>query len=330
MNWTGSEISSQSGRTAVVTGTGGLGFEVALALARAGANVIIAGRSPSKGATAISQIRQNAPGANAVFKLLDLASLESIEAFGGQLRHTLGSLDLLINNAAVMAPPKRQLTSDGFELQFGTNYLGHFALTAQLLPLLRAAKKPKVVSVSSIAARGGAIHFEDLQSERSYKPMDAYSQSKLACLMFALELQRRSDIGSLGIQSIAAHPGISRTELLPNGAGARSFQGLVRRYMWFLFQPAPQGALPTLFAATAPQAQGGAYYGPHRLGETRGYPTVAKIPPQALDSRAASRLWVESQQLTRSVIPSGETQDQSAPAIREVSTSTNMQPISAR
>ncbi|SDA75654.1 NADP-dependent 3-hydroxy acid dehydrogenase YdfG [Pseudomonas sp. NFACC15-1] len=300
-HWTVSDIPSQRGRTAVVTGTGGLGLQDALALARAGANVIIAGRNPSKGAAAVDQIRQRVPGANVTFGALDLASLESIESFGERLRSSRDSLDLLINNAAVMAPPKRQVTCDGFELQFGTNYLGHFALTAQLLPLLRKGNKPRVVSLSSVAARSGTINFDDLQAQRSYKPMPVYSQSKLACLMFALELQRRSDAADWGIQSIAAHPGISRTDLLPNGAGARSIPGMARRYMWFLFQPAAQGALPTLFAATSPQAQGGAYYGPDRLGETRGYPAIAKVPAQALDTSVAARLWIESQGLTGAV-----------------------------
>ncbi|GLZ23308.1 dehydrogenase [Burkholderia plantarii] len=235
------------------------------------------------------------------FGTLDLASLESIKAFGESLRSSRDSLDLLINNAAVMTPPKRQVTSDGFELQFGTNYLGHFALTAQLLPLLRKGNKPRVVSLSSVAARSGTINFDDLQAQRSYRPMPAYCQSKLACLMFALELQRRSDAAGWGIQSIGAHPGISRTDLLPNGAGAWSAPGLARRYMWFLFQPAAQGALPTIFAATSPQAQGGVYYGPDKLGETRGYPAVAKIPPQALDTSVAARLWIESEGLTEAV-----------------------------
>lgn len=297
-HWTDSDIPSQHGRTAVVTGTGGLGFQDALALARAGANVILAGRSPAKGAAAVNQICRSIPGAKVTFGPLDLASLNSIEAFGKDLRRSHDCLDLLINNAAVMTPPTRQITSDGFELQFGTNYLGHFALTAQLLPLLRNADQPRVVSLSSVAARNGEIQFDNLQSELSYKPMVAYSQSKLACLMFALELQRRSDAAGWGIRSIAAHPGISRTDLIPNGAGENSVAGVARRVLWFLFQPAAQGALPTLFAATSSQARGGAYYGPNKLGETRGYPAVAKVPSQALDRDSAGRLWIESQRLT--------------------------------
>lgn len=304
--WTVSDIPSQRGRAAVVTGTGGLGFQDALALARAGADVIIAGRNPLKGAAAVDRIRQSVPGANVAFELLDLASLDSIKSFAGKLRRSRDSLDLLINNAAVMTPPKRLATTDGFELQFGTNYLGHFALTGQLLPLLRKGDKPRVVTLSSVAARSAAIDFDDLQARRSYKPMPAYGQSKLACLMFALELQRRSDIAGWGIQSIAAHPGISRTDLLPNGAGTWSAPGIVRRYLWFLFQPAAQGALPTLFAATSPQARAGAYYGPNKLSETRGYPVPAMIPPQALDTASATRLWDESERLTGTVYPTSE------------------------
>lgn len=302
-HWTASDIPSQRGRTAVVTGTGGLGFQDALALARAGANVVIAGRNPSKGAAAVDLIRQSVPDAKVVFGALDLASLDSIEAFAERLRSSHERLDLLINNAAVMAPPKRLATADGFEMQFGTNYLGHFALTARLLPLLRQGNRARVVSLSSVAARSGAINFDDLQARHGYRPMPVYGQSKLACLMFALELQRRSDAGGWGIQSIPAHPGVSRTDLLPNGAGAWSAAGIARRYMWFLFQPAAQGALPTLFAATSPQARGGAYYGPDRLGETRGYPVLARIPPQALDKNVAAKLWLESEALTGAVFP---------------------------
>ena len=298
MHWTVSDIPPQYGRTAVVTGTGGLGFQDALALAKVGADVIIAGRDASKGAAAVDQIRHQVPFARVTFEVLDLAALSSIKAFCHRLQDSRDSLDLLVNNAAVMAPPKRRVTSDGFELQFGTNYLGHFALTGLLLPLLRQGNNPRVVTLSSVAARSGAIHFDDLQSEHRYQPMVAYGQSKLACLMFAFELQRLSTAAGWGIRSMAAHPGISRTDLLPNGAGARSAAAMARRYLWFLFQPADQGALPTLFAATSPQAQGGHYYGPHKISETRGYPTLARIPPQALEAADAANLWRLSEGLT--------------------------------
>lgn len=297
-HWTASSIPSQRGRTAVVTGTGGIGLQTALELARAGARVIVAGRNPQKGAAAVAAIRHDQADADVRFEALDLASLRSVQAFAERLRSGLERIDLLVNNAAVMMPPTRRLTQDDFELQFGTNHLGHFALTAHLLPLLRAGRSPRVVSVSSVAARAGRLRFDDLQSGLAYRPMDAYGQSKLACLMFALELQRRSDAAGWGLRSVAAHPGIARTDLLPNGAGPGSPQALVRKFLWFLFQPVAQGALPTLFAATAPEAQGGRYYGPDRLSETRGHPTLARVPLQANDVAAARRLWEESARLT--------------------------------
>lgn len=297
-SWTTKNIPPQGGRCALVTGTGGLGFEDALALARAGADVIIAGRHPAKGADAVARIRHAAPAANIRFETLDLASLRSVADFATRLRGQRDSLDLLINNAGVMTPPTRRATADGFELQLGTNYLGHFALTAHLMPMLRGALKPRVVTVSSVAARGGRIDFDDLNAERGYRPMPAYSQSKLACLMFALELQRRGDAGGWGVDSIAAHPGIARTELLFNAPGRESAAARARSLLWFLFQPVAQGALPTLYAATSPKARGGGYYGPNGLGETRGYPAPARFPAQALDTAAAARLWAVSERMT--------------------------------
>ncbi|MFC3831358.1 MULTISPECIES: SDR family oxidoreductase [Deinococcus] len=302
-NWTQTDIPPQHGRTAVITGTGGLGYEDALALARAGAQVILAGRSPQKGAESVARIRAELPTASIRFEALDLASLASVAAFAERLGREQDSLDLLINNAAVMTPPKREETSDGFELQLGTNYLGHFALTARLLPLLRRAPHGRVVSLSSVASRAGRLDFDDLQARRTYQPMAAYSQSKLACLMFAFELQRRSETGRWGVDSVAAHPGISRTDLLHNAPGRRSAAGLARSVLWFLFQPAAQGAVPTLYAATAPAARPGHYYGPNRLGETRGHPAEARIPPQATDRSAAERLWRVSEELTGVAFP---------------------------
>ncbi len=298
VRWTASDIPPQSGRSAVVTGTGGLGYEDALALARAGAEVIIAGRNPAKGAEAVARIQGEVASANVRFERLDLASLQSVAKFAGRLRDERDSLDLLINNAGIMIPPARQETEDGFELQFGTNYLGHFALTAHLLPLLRKGRSARVVTVSSIAARNGAIDFGDLQALQSYRPMPVYSQSKLACLIFALELDRRSLAGDLGVASIAAHPGISRTQLLHNAPGKGSLVSVTRSLLSFLFQPVAQGALPTLFAATSCQAEGGGYYGPDRLNETRGFPAAAKVPAQATDRAAAARLWQVSEELT--------------------------------
>lgn len=297
-HWTSSNIPPQNGRTAVVTGTGGLGYEDALALARAGGDVILAGRDARKGADAVDRIRGKVTAARIRFERLDLADLSSVAAFGERLAKHEDSLDLLINNAGVMVPPQRQVTADGFELQFGTNYLGHFALTAHLLPLLRKGRDARVISLSSMAAPRGAIKFADLNAAQSYEAMPAYSQSKLACLMFAFELQRRSDAGGWGIASIAAHPGISRTDLLHDGPERWSAHGLARTLLPFLFQPAAQGALPTLFAATSHYAKGGGYYGPGKMGEMRGPPTAANIPPQALDEDVASRLWDVSEALT--------------------------------
>jgi len=302
--WTSADIPPQNGRTALITGTGGLGFETALALAQAGANIVIAGRSPIKGAAAVAEIERRVPHASVSFELLNLASLGSVERCADRLKQSLDAIDLLINNAAVMTPPQRRVTADGFELQFGTNHLGHFALTAHLLPLLINSGQARVVSLCSVAARDAAIRFDDLQFQRDYQPMAAYGQSKLACLMFALEMQRLSDELGWGLMSVAAHPGISRTELLVNGAGRWSVPGMVRRFAWFLFQPAAQGALPTLYAATAPEASGGGYYGPDRLAETRGHPAPAKTPAAALDAAARRRLWAESEWTTGACFPS--------------------------
>ncbi len=297
-NWTTADIPSQKGRSVVITGTGGIGYETALALTGSGAEVIMAGRNREKGDEAIKKIKQLVPDGNIRFEILDLADLVSIGAFSERLRAQRTNLDILINNAAVMNPPQRKITKDGFELQMGTNYLGHFALTAQLLPLLKKGIKPRVVTLSSLAHLQGVINFDDLQSEDNYKPMVSYSQSKLACLMFAFELQRRSDVYNWGISSMGAHPGISRTELIPNGAGKNSPATIVRRLLPILFQPAAHGAWPSLYAATAKEAKGGTYYGPSRMNEMRGYPTVAKIATQAKDVEAASKLWEVSEKLT--------------------------------
>lgn len=295
--WTTSDIPIQRGRTAVITGPGGLGFEDALALARAGASVILAGRHVGKGDAAVTAIREAVPSADVRFELIDLASLASVGAFADRLNGQLDSLDLLINNAGVMAPPKRETTADGFELQLGANHLGHFALTAGLLPLLMKGEDARMISLSSVAARQGAINFDDLNAERDYRPMSVYAQSKLACLMFALEFQRRSEAAGWGVSGIAAHPGVSRTQLLYNTPGGHPMRRL-RGALWFLFQPVAQGALPTLYAATAREAVGGGYYGPDRMGETRGHPAVARIPPAALDQGGAARLWDVSEDLT--------------------------------
>lgn len=299
-NWTASDIPQKKDSLAVITGsTEGVGYQDALALSAAGWNVIMMGRNAQKGAESIARIHQINPKAKVRFEKIDLADLSSIKAFALRMASKGQAIDLLINNAGVMTPPKRLVTTDGFELQFGTNHIGHFALMAQLLPLLRKSPDARVVSVSSVANRAGQINFDDLQSESSYTPMKAYGQAKLANLMFALELQRQSEKHGWGIKSIAAHPGVSRTNLLITGAGRWSFAGIMRTFFPFLFQPPAQGALPTLYAATSPDAKGGSYYGPNKMGETRGFPSIAKIPAQATDLTVSLKLWEVSQQLAK-------------------------------
>jgi NAD(P)-dependent dehydrogenase (short-subunit alcohol dehydrogenase family) len=295
--WTTANIPSLTGKTAIITGVGGLGFEDALALSRAGSKVIIAGRDATKGQAAVDAISNKVADADIQFELIDLADLASVAAFSKRMTNNFEQIDILINNAGVMTPPKRLETKDGFELQFGTNYLSHFALTAHLLPLIKKARG-RVVSLSSVAARKGMINFDDLQATHEYKPMPVYAQSKLACLMFAFELQKQSDKNNWGITSIAAHPGVSRTQLLAGKSDGRGFYGLARKYAWFMFQPVAQGALTTLFAATSPEAKPGKYYGPDALNETRGYPTEAYIPKNALDSGDSMRLWEISEKLS--------------------------------
>jgi NAD(P)-dependent dehydrogenase (short-subunit alcohol dehydrogenase family) len=299
-DWTTADIPPLAGKTAVITGaTGGLGYETALALAGAGAVVVLTGRNDVKGRNAVQRIRDRFPGAKVSYETLDLANLASVADFAKRFAAAHASLDLLINNAGVMGLPQRQATADGFEMQFGTNYLGHYALTAHLLPLLRRGHQPRVVNLSSIAHRSGAINFDDLQSARSYAPWKAYQQSKLAMLMFALELQRRSDAAGWGLMSNAAHPGYARTDLIANGPGAKALLWQMSKFLQpFFSQSAAEGALPTLFAATSPQAQPAGYYGPNWFYELKGPPVPAKIMPQAKDLVAAARLWDVSAALT--------------------------------
>lgn len=299
--WTAKDVPPQTGRFAVVTGTGGLGYEVALVLAEHGAEVVLAGRNEAKGREAIRRTFALAPGARVRFELLDLADLASVGAFSNRLLAEDRPVNLLVNNAGVMTPPTRRTTADGFELQFGTNYLGHFALTAQLLPLLQRGHAPRVVEVSSGAHRlGGAIHFDDLQWERSYKPWAAYAQSKLAILMFALELQRRSDAAGWGLMSNAAHPGYARTELIANGPGLDALPTKINNLVVrpFFSQSAADGALPVLFAATSPEAEAGGYYGPNGPFELIGSPGPAVIGAHAKDLAVARKLWELSEDLT--------------------------------
>jgi NAD(P)-dependent dehydrogenase (short-subunit alcohol dehydrogenase family) len=299
--WTPRDIPNQAGKLAIVTGaTGGLGLETALGLAAAGAEVIIAGRNPAKGRAAEALIRQCHRDANVRFEVIDLASLASVADFANRMLAADRPIDILINNAGVMAPRTRQVTADGFEMQFGTNYLSHFALTGRLLPLLKAAKA-RVVELSSIAHRSGKIRLDDLNYKQGYKPFPVYGQSKLAMLMFAIELDRRSKEKGWALTSVAAHPGLARTDLVANGPaiGANGLMtsgiNLVVRLMG---HSAAAGALPTLMAATKPGVLGGQYFGPRGWMELKGPPGPGKIAPQASDSTLAAKLWAASERLT--------------------------------
>jgi NAD(P)-dependent dehydrogenase (short-subunit alcohol dehydrogenase family) len=302
-----------SGRLAVVTGSNsGLGLGLTTRLSAAGADVIMAIRNRSKGEAAIEQIRATVPNAKLTIKQLDLSSLASVEALGEELNAEGRPIDILINNAGIMQPPNRETTADGFELQVGGNHLGHFALTGHLLPLLRAASNPRVTSLSSLAARMGGINFDDLQWEQRYNPTRAYSQSKSANLMFAIELDRRSERAGWGIVSNAAHPGFSKTNLQLSGPsqGKESptllerFYRLSRQVTPFMWQEVDEGILPALYAATSPDAHGGAFYGPRGFYELAGGGvTDAKVPVRARSEADARRLWEVSEQLTGVTYP---------------------------
>jgi NAD(P)-dependent dehydrogenase (short-subunit alcohol dehydrogenase family) len=299
-DWTAKDIPDLTGLYAVVTGTGGLGYETALELVRHGAEVVLAGRNPAKGAQSLAKIRAAVPGAKIVFEAVDLADLKSVAAFAARMNTAGRPIDRLVNNAGVMQFRQRRLTVDGFEMQFATNHLGHFALTAQLLPLLRAAKAPRVTTVSSHLHYVGRMRFGDLQAVRRYNPTGAYGQSKLANLLFMRELQRRSDAAGWRLMSNAAHPGGAATELIPNGPGRqRGLLGWIEPYAnRLLLQPAADGAWPQLFAATSPNAKGGTYYGPSRWLGLWGPPTMARMSRRARSDRDAKRLWEMSEKLT--------------------------------
>lgn len=294
-----------SGKLAVVTGANsGLGFGLAKRLAAAGADVVMAIRNQAKGEKAIEEIKAVVPDAKLSIKQLDLSSLESVAALGENLNALGRPIDILVNNAGVMTPPERDTTSDGFELQFGSNHLGHFALTGHLLPLL---SNGRVVSLSSIAARRGRIHFDDLQFEKSYASMAAYGQSKLAVLMFARELDKRSRANGWGIVSTAAHPGLTKTNLQISGPShGREKPALMQRLYttsWrfapFMWQEIDEGILPALYAAANPGAEGGAFYGPRGVYEAAGGGvTEAKVPARAANAEDCQRLWEISERLT--------------------------------
>lgn len=285
----------KSGRAIVTGATGGIGYATAEGLARAGQRVVLTGRSTEKGWNAIERLRRAVPEADAEFMLLDVSSLAAVEAFAAAWT---GPLGVLVNNAGVMAIPQRQLSPDGFELQFATNYLGHFALTLRLLPALLAEPGARVVDVSSLAHRSGRIAFEDLQGERSYSPYRIYAQSKLAMLLFARELQHRARARGWDLVSIAAHPGWSATSIVSNGLGPSLKSQLASLMFKLAGQSAEDGAKPILFAALDPAADPDLYYGPANLGETRGPVAPARMMPQATDAAEAAKLFDRSEQLT--------------------------------
>jgi NAD(P)-dependent dehydrogenase (short-subunit alcohol dehydrogenase family) len=295
--WTADEIPNQQGRTAIVTGgNSGLGRIVARELAGHGARVIIASRDNTKGAAAAAAITAAFPSSTVEADRVDLANLGSIRAFADRIRSGHEHVDLLINNAGVMAAPY-QRTADGFEIQFGTNHLGHFALTGLLLRLLKGRRDARVVTISSNNHKGGRMQFDDLQGEHHYSRWGAYAQSKLANLIFAFELDRRLRASGWPLISVAAHPGYAATNLQLSGPPLR--ERLAMRVSNRLFaQSAEMGALPLLYAATAPDLEGGSYVGPDGRGEMRGHPTLVQASTRAHDEEAARRLWGASEQLT--------------------------------
>ncbi|ADB49497.1 oxidoreductase [Conexibacter woesei] len=300
--WTADQIPDQSGRLAVVTGANsGLGLITAKELGRSGAHVVLACRDTAKGEAAAREIRGAAPQATIEVAALDLGSLASVRDFAERFTGEHDRLDLLVNNAGVMAPPRRT-TADGFELQLGTNHLGHFALTGLLIEQLRAQDGARVVTLSSGAHRFGAIDFDDLQRERSYNRWRAYGQSKLANLMFAFELDRRLRAAGSGLLSVAAHPGYAATHL--QSAAAPTVDRVIMKATNALFaQSAEMGALPTLYAATAPSVAGGDFIGPDGFAEQRGHPEVVRGNAASRDEAVAARLWSVSEELTGVAYP---------------------------
>jgi NAD(P)-dependent dehydrogenase (short-subunit alcohol dehydrogenase family) len=295
--WTAADIPDQQGRVAVVTGANsGLGLIAAGALAKAGATVVLACRNTEKGEAAVESVLAESPGATVELESLDLASLDAVRAFAERFRSFHDGLDLLINNAGVMAPPRRQ-TADGFELQFGTNHLGHFALTGLLLGALEGRQDARVVTVSSTAHKFGRIHFDDLQAERRYFRWTAYGQSKLANVLFALELERRLRASGSKVKSLAAHPGYSATNL-QSAAPPLLDRVVMAVTNKLLAQSAEMGALPELYAATRPNLEGGLFIGPDGFEEQRGHPKVVRPVKAGRDEESAARLWSVSEELT--------------------------------
>jgi NAD(P)-dependent dehydrogenase (short-subunit alcohol dehydrogenase family) len=297
-HWTEADIPDQTGRAALVTGANaGLGFHEALQLAKHGAHVYVAARNPQRGEAAMTKLRQLAPADNLELVSLDLADLDSVRKLAGELP----PLDLLLNNAGVMAVPRRETTKQGFELQFGTNHLGHFALTGLLLPGLLSKPHSRVVTLSSGMHRVGKINLDDLQSERSYGANTAYSQSKLANAIFTVELDRRLKAAGADVISVGAHPGYAATDLQYSGPqlnGGGFYAWAMKIATPLVAQSAAMGALPALRAAVDPQVRGGQYYGPNRLFEQRGYPVEVHYIKPAYDAELARKLWDASVKLT--------------------------------
>ncbi|MFE0043637.1 oxidoreductase [Streptomyces albireticuli] len=292
--WTADHIPDQTGRTIVVTGANsGLGYVTARELARHGAHVILTARNTGKGGAALDRLRGELPGAAVELRTLDLADLDSVRAFADALD---APVDVLVNNAGIMMPP-RSLTKQGFEAQFGTNHLGHFALTGLLLERLRAGRDPRVVTVTSTLHKNGAIHFDDLDGARSYSPRGFYAQSKYANVLFALELDRRLRASAVPVRSVLAHPGYSATNLQSSGP-----TGLLRAILKvtnrLLAQDVETGALNQLYAATSPHARGGRFIGPDGRNEAKGHPTFVRPAASATDPETARRLWDLSERLT--------------------------------
>lgn len=305
--WTVAAMPAQQGRVALITGANsGLGLESARALAAAGATVLLACRSLARAEAARRELLAGSGGALDLIEL-DLADLESVQAAARLVQERYGRLDLLLANAGVMAPPPMR-TRQGFELQFGVNHLAHYLLTRLLLPLLQAQPGARVVHVTSGAQYFGRLNFDDLNGDRGYDRWAAYGQSKLANVALAMELQRRLQAAGRGVWSLAAHPGLARTNLQPASvaaSGAR-LEAVAYRLMDPLFQSAAMGALPQLFAATAAEAAPGGHYGPSRFGGVNGWPAPARVAPAALDPLQGGRLWELSEQLCRQALPALE------------------------
>jgi NAD(P)-dependent dehydrogenase (short-subunit alcohol dehydrogenase family) len=301
--WTTAQIPLQSGKTVLITGANsGIGYQAARELALRDAHVFLACRSEEKGQAALARLLSDLPYASAKVVLLDVSSIADVRRFAAQFLARNIPLDILINNAGVMALNPRQVTPEGFERQFATNHLGHFALTGLLLPALMAAPAPRVVTVASLAHQGGKIHFDDLQMAKGYTPWGAYNQSKLANILFAKELARRS--AGTKLMSLPVHPGVSQTSIVDNGPGGSDLKTkILFKYFKFLTQPDAAGALPTIYAATSPAAHSGDYIGPDGFMELKGSPKVVKPRPNGLDVAVGERLWNVSEDLTGVIYP---------------------------